>query len=420
LLQAAVYPLKYRSRLSETFGRNIVLWNVRKQLRHVAQFIDIIYLGGKEMRTKRYMILILGIFLIFLFYSCKQSNITSPKIGAILFETGEAKSYGIRAKRGYEMALEWGRANGYKKIPDIIYGDSAADESKGVTEFKRIVDINGVNFIVGLTGSGIAKAICPLLLEKNVFVLEALDSAVELSGCSPNFFRIYPSDEIQATFLVEWAIENDRKTSAIIYIQNAWGEGMQRGVEKRYVELGGKVLVKEGVQSGITDYTSLLIKVKEHSPKVLFLLLYPTGARRWLEQAQLRKIEMSTMGGDALTGAEVAQAGAAADGLMFSAPDPGSGPEYENFVDNFKKRYGEKPDVYAIKSYDAMKLAIIAINNSQIEPKALRTYFLQMPTFKGISGDIQFTDRGDVKSAKYQRYQYKSGQASILYSEKVK
>jgi len=354
---------------------------------------------------------------VFIFSDCSRKSSESKRIqvGAILFETGEAKSYGIKSKRGYDLALKWAKSRDLSLIPDILYADSGADESKGVAEFKRLTEVERIRFIVGITGSGVAMAICPLLREKDVLVLEALDSAAKLTDCAPNFFRIYPSDVIQGSFLADWALELGWKRAGLVYIHNAWGEGMQEGVENGFTSKGGQILVKEGIQQNLTDFSSIIVKVRAAELDGLFLLIYPTGARRWLEQSTARGLVITTLGGDALTGTEVAQAGEASNGLMFSAPHPGEGREYEQFVEQYMKEFGENPDVYATKSYDAMRLALVALNELQSDkPQAIKRFLLAMDTFEGAAGPIRFDENGDLVEARYARYIYENGEAILV------
>jgi branched-chain amino acid transport system substrate-binding protein len=71
----------------------------------------------------------------------------------------------------------------------------------------------------------------------------------------------------------------------------------------------------------------------------------------------------------------------------------------QNFVSSYRSAYGSPPDIYAAHAFDAARIVIHVIKNTEsfdtIELRKALTYSVK--EFPGVTGTIQFDERGDVK-----------------------
>jgi ABC-type branched-subunit amino acid transport system substrate-binding protein len=69
------------------------------------------------------------------------------------------------------------------------------------------------------------------------------------------------------------------------------------------------------------------------------------------------------------------------------------------FVDRFRRRFGEPPDIYAAHGYDAMRVAIRTMVHAKAQqPRVLRQYMtIGLQDFTGVTGAVAFDERGDVR-----------------------
>ena len=94
-------------------------------------------------------------------------------------------------------------------------------------------------------------------------------------------------------------------------------------------------------------------------------------------------------------------AGAASEGAVFSAnylPGVVKTNAAENFIKDWKKKYGKMPEVYAAHGYDALAVILEAIKMGDPTPASIQKNLLKITNFDGASGTIKrFTPNGDVE-----------------------
>lgn len=76
-------------------------------------------------------------------------------------------------------------------------------------------------------------------------------------------------------------------------------------------------------------------------------------------------------------------------------------PVVQNFVGNYKAKYGEIPNGLAAMGYDAALVAIDAAKKAvDLQPKSIRDAIAQTKNFQGVTGIITINDeRNAVKPA---------------------
>jgi branched-chain amino acid transport system substrate-binding protein len=80
-------------------------------------------------------------------------------------------------------------------------------------------------------------------------------------------------------------------------------------------------------------------------------------------------------------------------------------PKAKEFADEYKKKFGKNPEPYAAESYDAATMALKAIEQIAKGGKSVTREDVATAVRKmkhsGITGDIQFDDKGDRTKALY-------------------
>jgi branched-chain amino acid transport system substrate-binding protein len=101
--------------------------------------------------------------------------------------------------------------------------------------------------------------------------------------------------------------------------------------------------------------------------------------------------KLTEIGGDAVAGGYFSN--------HYSHED--QSPVVQNFVAQFKARYGEVPSGLAAQGYDAAMVAVDAMKRaSELSPKAFREALAQTKNFQGVTGMITINEeRNAVKPA---------------------
>jgi branched-chain amino acid transport system substrate-binding protein len=146
---------------------------------------------------------------------------------------------------------------------------------------------------------------------------------------------------------------------AVAYQDSAWGASAATAYVADAKTLHADVVAVENYLTDAKDFRALLGKIRAAQPDVLVLFAYYTDGALLLQQAAdiglNAKIVTSgacynqkfiELGGDAVEGVVMP--------VEFFAGDPR--PDIRRFVDTYRQRYQEAPDLFAAYAYDAVKI----------------------------------------------------------------
>lgn len=335
------------------------------------------------------------------------------KIGASFPLTGEVASYGQRAQRGIEIALEEiNKAGGVKgKKIKVIFEDDRNDSKTGVSIITKFATVDKIPVVLGSAGSSVSLAMAPVADQNKVVLLSPISSSVKLTTeGGPYFFRVCPADDAQAKILAQWVLEKGHKRVAIVYTNNNWGKPLAESFTKYYEERSGKVIISEAVEEKASDLRSILTKIKSAKLNVIVSPTYPVEGGNLLKQAKELGVKAVFFGGDNWDAPEfLTAAGEAAEGAFFVDPSEPKGEKFSSFVKRYKSKYGEEPDINAAFGYDALIAVTEAIEKCNTIDGSSVKDALHNVVFDGASSQIEFDENGDLKAPAFDRNVIKNG-----------
>jgi branched-chain amino acid transport system substrate-binding protein len=346
--------------------------------------------------------------------SCRNADKPTGKtlrLGSILDMTGVGASYGKRMREGFQLALSDAHSSMANRgfSPEWLVEDFQWDTGKALTAYRKLISVDGVKVMVGITGSRNAKPVAEASKTDDVVIIDALTSSPTLTRQGgPNYFRVMASDAFAGRFNAYWASSSGMRRSAIMYVEDEWGVSY-RDELKRYLAKAGNVLVlDQGAPVGSRDYRPQVARIKQFGADTVFLLLYPPDGGAFMQQARQVGLTPTVYGSDNLSAPEFAAPGAkVVDGVRLALPAAVAGPAYDAFRKKYSERYHEEADTIAAKSYDAMAVAIDAVLRVGDRPNDIRR-LLKSPdySFQGLSGRIEFDSNGDLKTQDYTKMVY--------------
>lgn len=331
--------------------------------------------------------------------SCK-TNSDEIVIGAILPLTGDAASYGISAREGYELAIhEINMQNPDKKII-IKFEDSKASAKEAVSAYLKLKNIDNPPIIFGLLSSPEVLSVSPIAEKDKTIIFSSGASSPLISSAGEYVFRNVPSDLLEATLMAETAIGKlNLKKIAIIYINSDYGIGAQSKFKQRYEELGGQIIAEESFIANQTDFKTNLLKIKNSNPDGIYFIGYKELGRM-VKQAKELNIKAQYLSNALFEDPEILEiSGNAAEGLIFTTFyfDPESDDQRtKSFVQNYKDKYGKLPDGFAVAAYDAIHVVFNALEDNVISSETIRSSLYLLSSFDGLLGDFSFDSNGDV------------------------
>lgn len=347
--------------------------------------------------------------------SCSSSE-ESIRFGATFPLSGEVASYGQKAKRGIEMAVDEQNAKGGLLGKQIVvdFQDDRNDKKEAVSIMTKFASIDKVPVVFGSAGSGASLAIAPIANRHKVVLISPISSSSQLSTEGGEyFFRTVPADDLQAEVLSQWVFESGAKRVAVIYTNNSWGKPLAEGFETKFEALGGKVINTEGVLETVADFRTIIAKLKGmENLDAIVSPTYPKEGGIFVRQIKELGLSVPLYGGDNWGSPEfINVAGEAAEGVFYTAPSESTSPAFIEFAKRYETKYGEAPDVFGAYSYDAAMAIFRAIEKVGSEvPSKIREALLSV-SFEGVSGQIAFRPNGDLQSEAYAKKTIMNGQA---------
>jgi branched-chain amino acid transport system substrate-binding protein len=206
----------------------------------------------------------------------KARGETPVKIGFIDPLTGVyaaiAQGEVVGAKFGAEEINKKGGILG--RQVELLVEDSANDVGTGVQKAHKLIERDGVNFIVGDVNSGIAAAIAQVTSEKKVLHIVGGGHTDTITGsnCSWNVFRVCNTTTMDANAIASTLIEKFGKKWYFLTPDYAYGHSVQASFEKLLKAAGGTSAAALA-PLGTADFSSYLIQAKAYNPQVLINIM---------------------------------------------------------------------------------------------------------------------------------------------------
>jgi branched-chain amino acid transport system substrate-binding protein len=241
-----------------------------------------------------------------------------------------------------------------------------------------------------------------------------------------NYFRPFPSDDIQGAAAAKLAHCQGFKRVFILDDRQLYGKGIADVFEKTAKELGLQVVGHEGVESVDIDFRALLTKVKAANADLVYGgFVIDSGGPQIIQQMKaLGLFDAGTkfMGPDGLySSALVEQATPAAVNnnvyVTFAGLPADQLPTDvgKRFYTDYKAKYKEDPIGWAMYAYQATIVGIDAIKRAGARDRAKILEALRnTKNFEGITGRFSFDANGDTDRTDMGGFQVKENKFQFV------
>jgi branched-chain amino acid transport system substrate-binding protein len=344
-----------------------------------------------------------GIFFIGKGGSDMKSLDSAPiKIGFVGPLTGDVSSLGIPASKAVELAVqEFNKNGGVGGRPvQLIMEDGACNSKTATNAGNKLINADKVFAIVGGACSGETSAFGSLAMQNKIVTISYLSSSPALSKLGKYFFRTFPSDTFQGKYAAEYMYNGlGVKKVAIVYGNNDYGTGVSEVFSNRFKELGGEVVLFEGVSQDNRDYRTVISKIKSSGAEGLYAVTYTDGSVAFLNQIKDTGLKIKVLGADAWADTKFQQDVPSQVGALYLEAKTKDSKE---FYDSFTKAYPElKIGAGTSQAYDATRILLSAIQTVGLDSDKVAQE-IRSKTHEGVSGRISFDGNGDMKEANYQ------------------
>ena len=320
-----------------------------------------------------------------------QTSDTPLKIGLLMdFSSGSSEVYRDR-QRAFELAIEHiNQGGGVFGLPvEVAVADTTRDPEVAVEAARRLVEVEGVHAIVGPNASANALPIServsgPLGIPTITF--SATSPKLTDAADSDFFFRTVLSDTAQGPVLARVTRERGFDNVGVVYVNDAWGQGLARAFEGAWDGAAQVVPIERGRES----YVSELGESTGGGAQALVVIAFEDDAIILIREALDNAIYDQFIFGDAAKRLGIVRAigGERLGGMHGTGSAPASGGDSsEAWEDAYIARYGEaSASTYLRETYDAtVALALAAQSAGSVEGAAIRDRLRSVGTPPGES-----------------------------------
>ncbi|MFQ5939933.1 MAG: ABC transporter substrate-binding protein [Alphaproteobacteria bacterium] len=304
------------------------------------------------------------------------------KIGALVPMTGTLAAYGEPSLNAIKLAADHVNAGGgvLGGTLGVAVGDTQTVPQAGVDAANTLVSIEGVSGLVGALASGVTMPVAGSVSKvKRVPQISSASTspAITMLDDDDFLFRTVPHDALQGIVLAE-VVKSKAGFDhvSVIYINNDYGDGLQKAFGDAFVKLGGKVAKSLPYEEKKASYRGELAQLAKGKPRALVLIGYPEDGvpilRQSLEEGYFSKFIFP----DGMKAPEIIeQVGAKhLNGSHGTAPEAVETDASRLFKKAYEAKYGElPPKPFLDTAYDAAFLLALAIEKAgSAEGKAVR------------------------------------------------
>jgi len=328
--------------------------------------------------------------------------------------SGEQAALGEHIKLGAQLAVEEStqafKALGYDLV--LVPQDDQAKPEVGVANARNMVADPDVLVIVGHFNSGVALPASEVYKDAMLTMISPANTATEITDRGyPNVNRVCGRDDVQGPVGARFAAQDLKlKSVYIIHDKTLYGQGVAENFRNEAKKLGMKVLGFDGTEER-ANFSPMIIPLKVKNPDLVYFGgIYNQGGLL-LKQLREKGVNAKFMGPDGLDSAEMAKiAGTAVVNSYYTsvAGPPAAYPETAAFAKKYKQRFGKETESFGMYGYDATMVGIKAMEQwikahggKKPSRAEVATAVRHIKNFKGVTGAIEFDNKGDPVKAKY-------------------
>ena len=321
-------------------------------------------------------------------------------IGMVYPVTGRLATFALPIKRGFDLALAEVNSSqlGDVRFKFIVEDDQSTVEG-AVEAYNKLIQAD-VPVIFGPTTSGQAEAAFPIAQQNEVVAFSSSSNASGLSALGDFLFRAgLTTDILLPSGVRATHAKLGYQRTALIYDEiDSYSIDSYEKFRKALTENDVEILVTETFQSGDTDFSAQLARIKDANPEAIFIAAQQPELIGI--QVQGRQLEISTdipyitsLISDINNAGDAAEGAISFAGWINTADTPGN----HAFVQKYRAAYESEPNAWTAQSYAAVYIVAAAITEADsTDPAAIRDALANTKNFDTILGSFSFDAAGDA------------------------
>jgi branched-chain amino acid transport system substrate-binding protein len=356
---------------------------------------------------------------------------TSLTIYSSLPLQGDSRPQSVAVVNGEKLALEkaGGKAGKYT-IKYTSLDDSTAATGKwdpGATsgDARKAAQDKSTIAYLGEFNSGASAISIPILNEAGILQISPSNTAIGLTRAQGadkgepdkyypsgkrTYGRVVPADHIQAAAQVTYQKDNGCTKTYILNDKEVYGKGLADNVVAVAKTQGLQILGNDGIDPKAANYRALASSIKSKGPDCIFFggITQNNAVQLWTDlHAAMPTVKLFGPDGvaDSVFPKKISSSAAKQTWITVPTLDPKLYPQSgQDFFKEYKAKYGSDPDPYAIYGYEAMSVALQAIQNAGDkgnDRQAVIDAFFKIKDRNSVLGTYSIDENGDTTLSDY-------------------
>jgi branched-chain amino acid transport system substrate-binding protein len=330
------------------------------------------------------------------------------KVGALFNQTGGQSSLDKPSYNGFLLAAEEinaaGGINGVKI--EVVAIDGKTDQTACANAAKRMIDVDKVIVIAGLSDSNYALAAGQIAQAAKIPFVTSGATLPTLPDLVGDYAFLAPfGDNVQAYAGAEYALNQLKAKKGYLLIDDSmeFTTALAKFFKERFEAKGGTLVLEDHYMNKDPDFSAQIARFQAQAKGAEFLFMsgVPDDAGTLVKQYRDKGVTLPIISGDGFDTPLIAEIAGSQSYDVFVATHASlenPAPVVQNFVKNYKAKYGVDPEnAFAALGYDTMKLIADALKRAgSTDPTALRDAIAATKGLTGVTGTITYQNGSHV------------------------
>ena len=288
------------------------------------------------------------------------------RVGMVDALTGSLSAFGQRNQRGVDLALASINEVGVDgRDLELVVEDSGSQSSGGVSAAQKLVNQDGVPFLIGAVGSGVSLSIYESVVQgTDVVQLSQNSTGLGLTDF-PGLLRISPTGRTQSTALADIIAEDGYDEVALTFVNNNYGQSLADAFKRAW---SGSVAYESPHDQDRQSYSGIINEMNRSGADAWLFVSYQPEFATMVNELYSSGYEPQLYGADSVSGDDVLETTpeGSMEGMKIAVPSaPLEQDNYQAFVSRFESEYDESPTVWSTYAYDAAVTAALSIQAAE-------------------------------------------------------
>lgn len=365
------------------------------------------------------LVVVIATAILFTRQALNRSRASQNVVGVLTDLTSYTAEYGQQERAGLQVLADQMNSKIGASPLKLAVQDTKGSPKDAINGLNQILQTTPKLRLLFSALSSVSMAVLPITEPKGILVLCNATSKGVIDSAK-NSIRNFPDPKQEIDMLFAGAIVPiGIRSIGIIYINDEYGQSMDKWVRERTTAEGIKLSYSEAYGFDTSDFRSLIVKLNQSGAESVLCVGYGSQDGNLIRQLKENGFTGQilapalTINTDSVSGA----AGDALNGVIFNGFDYQSAePELADFVQSFERNYKGKQSDIGVLAYVGTKIILDNVA-PDASPGEVMSDLQKKSPFSTILGQVAFDGRSFIYPLKL--YSVKDGKV-ILFTAKSK